>query len=136
MARKYRAEVNSNKVTITAVTSDITEFTATVSKPVSETGTFDAKATKAVAAVAEQKGVATMTLTSGTTGNINLKVTVGSDEVTVNLTGAKTAAEIAQAIAGETFTNYDAAAASGATVTFTQKNAANADTIAITVEKA
>ncbi len=135
MARKYRAEVNSNKVTITAVTSDITEFTATVSKPVSETGTFDAKATKAVAAVAEQKGVATMTLTSGTTGNINLKVTVGSDEVTVNLTGAKTAAEIAQAIAGETFTNYDAAA-SGATVTFTQKNAANADTIAITVEKA
>ena len=135
MARKYRAEADSDKVTITAVTSDITEFTATVSKPVSETGTFDAKATKAVAAVAEKKGVATMTLTSGTTGNINLKVTVGSDEVTVNLTGAKTAAEIAQEIAGETFTNYDAAA-SGATVTFTQKNAADADTIAITVEKA
>ena len=134
MARKYRAEANSDKVTITAVTSDITEFTATVSKPVSETGTFDAKATKAVAAVAEKKGVATMTLTSGTTGNINLKVTVGSVNATVNLTGAKTAAEIAQAIAGETFTGYDVAA-SGATVTFTQQTAADADTIAITVEK-
>ena len=134
MARKYRAEADSDKVTITAVTSDITEFTATVSKPVSETGTFDAKATKAVAAVAEKKGVATMTLTSGTTGNINLKVTVGSVNATVNLTGAKTAAEIAQAIAGETFTGYDVAA-SGATVTFTQQTAADADTIAITVEK-
>ena len=134
MARKYRAEADSDKVTITAVTSDITEFTATVSKPVSETGTFDAKATKAVAAVAEKKGVATMTLTSGTTGNINLKVTVGSVNATVNLTGAKTAAEIAQAIAGETFTGYDVAA-SGATVTFTQETAADADTIAITVEK-
>lgn len=135
MARKYRAEADSDKVTITAVTSDITEFTATVSKPVSETGTFDAKATKAVAAVAEKKGVATMTLTSGTTGNINLKVTVGSVHATVNLTGAKTAAEIAQEIAGETFTGYDVAA-SGATVTFTQQTAADADTIAITVEKA
>ena len=77
---------------------------------------------------AEVKGATTLKLTSGVSGAVNLKVTVGSDEVTVSLTGAKTAVEIAQAIAGETFANYDAAD-SGATVTFT----ANAGTAAPTV---
>ena len=66
-------------------------------------------------------GVTELKLTSGVDAAIELKVTVNRAEATVNLTSAKTAAEIAQEIAGETFTGYDVAA-SGDTVTFTAKD--------------
>ncbi|OUP53430.1 hypothetical protein B5F17_05330 [Butyricicoccus pullicaecorum] len=82
MARKYRAEANSDKVTITAVTSDVKEFTATVSKPTAETGTFNAVATPVTEASAQQKGVATLTITSSAKTNATLQLVVDGNKFT------------------------------------------------------
>jgi len=67
-------------------------------------------------------GVTELKLTSGVDAAIELKVTVNRKEATVNLTGAKTAAEVATAIEAQdsTFTDCDVTV-SGDTVTFTAK---------------